>query len=75
LNYGRGFPYDLRGRIALNKSSFYALESSWSTKGAQELPFGVLAIDKATIESILDESSVMYLGGSVDNQISCFMTR
>ena len=70
-----GLPCDLREGIALNESSFYVLDTSWSTTGAQEFPFGVVVTNETTIEKILDESNVVYIGGSQDNQISCYLTR
>jgi hypothetical protein len=30
----------------LNKSSFYVLERSWSTDGAQEFPFGAVVVER-----------------------------
>jgi len=75
LNYGRGLPYDLREGIALNKSSFYVLENSWSTKGAQEFPFGVIVLGNSTIEKLLTESSLVYVGGPLDDQVQCLLTR
>ena len=44
LNGSSGLPYDLREGIALNSSSFYALELDWNTTGAQELPFGIVSL-------------------------------
>jgi len=63
IEYGRGLPYDLREGIALNQSAFYVLEMDWSTSGAQEFPFGVEVVDNGTIEELLHESNVFYVGG------------
>ncbi|RDE13017.1 MAG: hypothetical protein C4K47_06965 [Candidatus Thorarchaeota archaeon] len=75
LEYGRGLPYDLREGIALNKSSFYVLENSWSTEGAQEFPLGVVVVNDTTIDSILNDSNIVYIGGSSYNLLVCFLTR
>ena len=75
LEYGRGLPYDLREGLKLNASSFYVLEHSWSTKGAQEFPFGVVVVSNETISQELNSSSVFYIGGPMENQIVGFSTR
>jgi hypothetical protein len=75
LEYGRGLPYDLKEGLKLNESSFYVLEQSWSTKGAQEFPFGVVVVSNETISQKLNESSVMYIGGSPGSQFVGFRTR
>jgi len=75
LNYGRGLPYDLREGIALNKSSFYVLENSWSTKGVQEFPFGVVVVNETVIASLLGSSNVFYAGGPSGAQFIGFVTR
>jgi hypothetical protein len=75
LNGSRGLPYDLREGIALNGSSFFVLEQQWTKKGAQEFPFGVVIVKNETIKTTLNESSVFYIGGSLDGQIVGFMTR
>ena len=74
LEYGRGLPYDLREGLKLNESSFYVLEQSWSTKGAQEFPFGVVVVSNETISQELNESSVIYIGGPVGGQLALFWT-
>lgn len=74
LNGSRGLPYDLREGIALNKSSFFVLKRSWSTDGAQELPFGVVVVSNETISRELNSSSVVYIGGSVGGQLMLFWT-
>ncbi len=74
LNGSRGLPYDLREGIALNGSSFYVLEAQWTKKGAQEFPFGVVVIKNETITTTLNESSVVYIGGSVGGQLTLFRT-
>ena len=75
LNGSRGLPYDLREGIALNGSSFYVLEAKWTKKGAQEFPFGIVVVKNETITTTLNESSVFYIGGSLDSQIVGFRTR
>jgi hypothetical protein len=75
LNGSRGLPYDLREGIALNGSSFYVLEAQWTKKGAQEFQFGVAIVKNETITTTLNESSVFYIGGSLDSQIVGFRTR
>ena len=75
LNGSRGLPYDLREGIALNGSSFFVLEQQWTKKGAQEFPFGVVVVKNETITTTLNESSVFYIGGSLDSQIVGFRTR
>jgi len=75
LNYGRGLPYDLREGVALNHSSFYVVETSWSSEGAQEFPFGVVVVNSTTIENALNDSNVLYLAGPSDSRLSCFLTR
>jgi hypothetical protein len=74
LDYGRGLAYDLREGIALNQSSFYVLEDSWSTEGAQEFPFGVVVVNSTTIHDTLNASCVFYVGGSGAERIVGFMT-
>jgi hypothetical protein len=75
LNGSRGLPYDLREGIALNGSSFFVLEHSWSTDGAQEFPFGVVVVSNETISQELNSSSVFYIGGPMDGQIVGFLKR
>jgi hypothetical protein len=75
LNGSRGLPYDLREGIALNGSSYFVLEAQWTKKGAQEFPFGVVVVKNETITTTLNESSVFYIGGSLDSQIVGFRTR
>jgi hypothetical protein len=75
LNGSRGLPYDLREGIALNGSSYFVLEQQWTKKGAQEFPFGVVVVKNETITTTLNESSVFYIGGSLDSQIVGFRTR
>jgi len=68
-------PYDLREGIALNGSSFFVLERIWSTDGAQEFPFGVVVVSNETISQKLNDYSVFYVGGPLDNQLVGFRTR
>lgn len=75
LNGYRGLPYDLREGIVLNDSSFFVLERSWSTDGAQEFPFGVVVIGSDKIASTLNESCVFFVGGPLDGQFVGFHTR
>ena len=75
LEYGRGLPYDLREGLKLNASSFYVLEHSWSTKGAQEFPFGVVIVDPGKIGPVLNDSSIVYVGGPSGRQLICILTR
>jgi len=58
----------------LNKSSFFVPERSGSTDGAQEFPFGVVIISNETISQKLNSSSVVYIGGSVDEQLVLLKT-
>ena len=74
LDYGRGLPYDLSENLKLNKSSFYVLEDQWSTKGAQEFPFGVVKVAQDTMNTTLLQYDVLYVGGSLNKQITCFST-
>jgi hypothetical protein len=41
---------------------------------AQEFPFGVVVVPDETISQKLNESSVFYVGGPLDNQLIGFMT-
>ncbi len=75
LNGSRDLPYDLREGVALNGSSFYVFETDWNTSGAQEFPFGVVLVDSAKTAGALNESSVFYVGGPMENQIVGFRTR
>lgn len=74
LNGSRGLPYDLREGLALNSSSFYVLEDSWSTKGAQEFPLGIAVVGNGTIAQTLSSSDVFYVGGSPGNLLTAFRT-
>jgi hypothetical protein len=74
LNASRGLPYDLREGQELNASSFYVLERSWSSRGAQEFPFGVVVVSNETISQKLNESSVLYIGGPARAGLTCFRT-
>jgi hypothetical protein len=69
----RELPYDLREGIALEEGAFYVLEGDWSTSGAQEFPFGVVVVEKDIIESTLNETSVVYIGGPMDGQLILFL--
>ena len=75
LNGSRGLPYDLREGIALNGSSYFVLEQQWTKKGAQEFPFGVVVVKNETITTTLNESSVVYVGGSVGGQLVLLWTQ
>jgi hypothetical protein len=46
----------------------------WNYNGPQEFPFGVVIVEQDVIDEILEESSVMYVGGPLDNQLVLFMT-
>ncbi|RDE13014.1 MAG: hypothetical protein C4K47_06950 [Candidatus Thorarchaeota archaeon] len=59
----------------MNESSFYVLENSWSTGGAQEFPFGVVVVNGTTIDGVLGDSKVVYIGGSVGTRIIGLSTR
>ena len=61
--------------LAQTASSFCGLEQDWITTGAQEFPFGVAVVSNETITMTLNESSVFYIGGSLDSQIVGFRTR
>jgi len=74
LDYGRGLPYDLKEGLALNASSFYVVEGSWTTTGAQEFPFGTVVLSEETLESFKAEGSVLYVGGSAGDQLLLVMT-
>jgi len=74
IEYGRGLPYDLREGIALNASSFYVVEESWTTTGAQEFPFGTVVLEDETLSAFEEEASVLYVGGSVDGQLTLVRT-
>ncbi len=74
LENSRGLPYDLREGIALTAGGLYVLEIDWSTSGAQEFPFGVVIVEKDTLDSALEEASMFYIGGPLDGQIVGFMT-
>ena len=74
IEYERGLPYDLREGLSLNASSFFVLEEQWSTNGAQEFPFGVVVVDEGTIDEVLSETSVFYVGGPTDNNLIGFRT-
>jgi hypothetical protein len=75
LNGSRGLPYDLREGIPLDEGAFYVVEGQWTYNGAQEFPFEVVVVEESVIESILDEASVVYVGGPLDNQLVAFVTR
>jgi len=75
LIVSRGLPYNLREGLALNGSSFFVLETAWNTSGAQEFPFGVVVVSNETISQKLNESSVFYVGGPLDNRLVGFWTR
>ena len=68
-------PYDLREGIDLNSSSFFVLETDWNSTGAQEFPFGVVVVGSSKISASLNESSVFYVGGPLDDQLVGFRTR
>jgi hypothetical protein len=74
LNGSRGLPYALREGVDLNSSSFFVLEADWNSTGAQEFPFGVVVVDTSRITHALNESSVFYIGGPMENQIVGFRT-
>jgi hypothetical protein len=75
IDYGRGLPYDLREGLALNASSFYVVEGSWSTTGAQEFPFGTVVLSDETLSAFEEEASVLYVGGSAGDQLSLVRTQ
>ena len=65
----------MRERISLEKGRFYVIESDWSTKGAQEFPLWVVVDDRERVLSVLNESSVFYVGGPLGDEIVGFWTR
>jgi len=75
IEYARGLPYDLREGIALNSSSFFVIEESWATDGAQEFPFGTVVLSDETLSAFEEEASVLYVGGSAGDQLTLLMTR
>ncbi|MEW5748777.1 MAG: hypothetical protein AB1793_08370 [Candidatus Thermoplasmatota archaeon] len=72
IDFARGLPYDLREGIALEPGTFYVLEESWISDGAQEFPFGVVVVEPDRILSVLESSSVAYVGGPAEDQLLCF---
>jgi hypothetical protein len=74
LGYGMGLPYYLSEGLALNGSSFYLLEGEWTTKGAQEFPFGVVVVPQDKVNETLFHASVFYIGGPAENNIVGFRT-
>jgi len=74
LGYGMGLPYYLSEGLALNGSSFYLLEGEWTTKGAQEFPFGVVVVPQDKVNETLFHASVFYVGGPAENNIVGFRT-
>ena len=65
----------MREGLSLEGGRFFVLEDQWSTKGAQEFPLGVVVIDGQKIKDALSESSVVYIGGSLGDEIIGFTTR
>jgi uncharacterized membrane protein len=74
LGYGRGLPYYLSEGLALNGSSYYLLEGQWTTKGAQEFPFGVVVVPQDKVNETLFHSTVFYIGGPAENNVVGFRT-
>ena len=74
MNASRGLPYDLVEGIALDAGSFYVVEGQWSTNGAQEFPFGVVIVDEETMDGVIDESDMVYIGGPLESQLILFRT-
>lgn len=68
----RGLPYDLREGIALEEGRFYAIETDWSSSGAQEFPFGTVVVPDDKISSAIGPSDVVYIGGPPDGQLLMF---
>jgi hypothetical protein len=68
---GRGLPYDLREGIALNKSSFFVLEHSWSTDGAWGSLFGVVRVDTGKMNATCADSSVINIGEPARARLTC----
>jgi hypothetical protein len=60
--------------IARNGTNFHLLEPDGSISGAQEFPFGVVVVSNETISQKLNSSSVVYIGGSVDEQLVLLKT-
>jgi len=74
LGYGRGLPLYMSKDLPLNGSSFYLLEGQWTTKGAQEFPFGVVVVPQDRIDETLAHATVLYVGGPAENNIVGFRT-
>jgi hypothetical protein len=70
----QGLPFDLREGIALDKGRFYVLEDSWSTKGAQQFPLGVIVLDQKVIDEATSSANVFFEGGSPGDHIIVFQT-
>jgi hypothetical protein len=75
ISGAQGLPFELREGISLDKGRFYVLEDSWSTKGAQEFPLGVVILDQSVLSETTTTSDVLYVGGSPGNHIIGFQTR
>jgi hypothetical protein len=71
LNGGRGLPYDLSEGIALDKSSFFILEHSCCTDGAQKSPFGIVRVDTGKMNATCADSSVVYFGEPARARLTC----
>jgi len=51
------------------------MDDQWGTKGAQEFPLGIVVVDRERVLSVLNESSVFYVGGPLGDEIVGFRTR
>lgn len=53
-------------------SWFYVIEDSWTTRGVNNFPDGLLVVDRTFYEEMLLASDVFYIGGPVDDRIVVF---
>ena len=58
------------GLLGIN--AFYAFEDEWITEGVNDYPRGHPNINETRIQLFFECSSVVYIGGPMDNQITIF---
>ena len=50
------------------------LETDWSTSRVQESPLGIVIVSNETISEVLESSNVLYVGGSLGEELILFRT-
>lgn len=66
-------PFYVSSNSSLPRFAYLIMESSWTSVGVNDFPNGRIVVPKSIYASVLARSSVVYVGGPIDDQIVVFV--